>query len=86
MGISLEKPCVSVTFHPVTLEKNSAIQQVTELAEVLKEYKDLNFIVTMANADLQGGEINKSFSESMQIAIRISFAIRLWESDVILVY
>lgn len=63
LGISLEKPCVSVTFHPVTLEKNSAIQQVTELAEVLKEYKDLNFIVTMANADLQGGEINKVFQK-----------------------
>lgn len=64
LGIPLEKPYASVTFHPVTLEKNTARRQTEQLISVLANYTDLNFIVTMANADLQGQEINELFQES----------------------
>lgn len=64
LGISLKKPYASVTFHPVTLEKDTAKNQVLELIRVLEEYQDMNFIVTMANADLQGEVINRIFKES----------------------
>lgn len=66
MDISLEKPYASVTFHPVTLEKDTAEQQTKELVSVLEKYSDINFIVTMANADLQGQAINKIFQESAE--------------------
>ena len=61
LGISLEKPYASVTFHPVTLEKDTAVSQAEILLNVLKKYKDINFIITMANADLHGSEINDIF-------------------------
>ncbi|MCI9530814.1 MAG: UDP-N-acetylglucosamine 2-epimerase (hydrolyzing) [Lachnospiraceae bacterium] len=66
MGISLDRPYASVTFHPVTLEKGSARRQTEELAAALGCFQELNFIVTMANADLQGDEINKVFQDSAQ--------------------
>lgn len=64
LGISLGKPFASVTFHPVTLEKNAAKMQVRELIRVLEENSHINFIVTMANADFEGDVINKLFKES----------------------
>lgn len=64
LGLSLEKPYASVTFHPVTLEKHAARRQTEELVSVMEKYTSLNFIVTMANADLQGQEINEIFQES----------------------
>ncbi len=64
LGISLEKPYASVTFHPVTLEQNTAEKQVMELIGALEKYPEMNFIVTMANADAQGQIINKMFQES----------------------
>lgn len=64
LGISLEKPYASVTFHPVTLEQNTAEKQVMELIGALERHPEMNFIVTMANADAQGQIINKMFQES----------------------
>ncbi len=66
MGISLDRPYASVTFHPVTLERDSARKQTEELVSALGKYKQLNFIVTMANSDLQGEEINKIFHEGAE--------------------
>jgi GDP/UDP-N,N'-diacetylbacillosamine 2-epimerase (hydrolysing) len=71
MGISLDKPYASVTFHPVTLEKNTARQQTEALVSVLEEFKDINFIVTMANADPQGEEINKVFYTAEKRSVNI---------------
>lgn len=64
LGISLEKPYASVTFHPVTLEQNTAEDQTLELVAALGAYPKMDFIVTMANADPQGQIINKIFRES----------------------
>ena len=57
--ISLSKPYAVVTFHPVTLENNSAEKQIESLLEVCKVYRNLNFIFTKANADADGRIINK---------------------------
>ena len=64
MGMSLAKSYASVTFHPVTLERGSAKKQTQELVQALEAFPDFNFIVTMANADLQGEEINQVFQDS----------------------
>ena len=59
LKIDLSKPYAIATFHPVTLEKNSASKQIRELLEVCREYKDINFIFTKSNADENGRIINK---------------------------
>lgn len=64
LGISLGKRYASVTFHPVTLERDSARKQTQELLSVLEQYPDITFVVTMANADLQGQAINQLFEDS----------------------
>lgn len=58
LNISLDKPYACVTFHPVTLEKDSAEHQIKELLYALQEIKDMYFIFTKANADLEGKIIN----------------------------
>lgn len=58
LNISLDKPYACVTFHPVTLEKNSAEYQIKELLRALQEIKDMYFIFTKANADMEGQIIN----------------------------
>ncbi|HIF58272.1 MAG TPA: UDP-N-acetylglucosamine 2-epimerase (hydrolyzing) [Rhodospirillales bacterium] len=40
-----------VTFHPVTLEKESSAMQMTELLAALEKLKDTHLIFTMPNAD-----------------------------------
>lgn len=66
LGINLHKSYACVTFHPVTLEKDTARVQVEELILAMKEHKEINFIVTLSNADLYGETINKMFIESGQ--------------------
>ncbi|MFQ9650161.1 MAG: UDP-N-acetylglucosamine 2-epimerase [Enterocloster sp.] len=48
-----------VTFHPVTLENNSAEGQMKELLAALDEFPDWYFIITKANADKDGRVVNK---------------------------
>jgi GDP/UDP-N,N'-diacetylbacillosamine 2-epimerase (hydrolysing) len=43
-----------VTFHPVTLEENSAERQMAELLAALQEMTDTHLIFTMPNADTDG--------------------------------
>ena len=43
-----------VTFHPVTLEKNSAEEQMDELLAALGELEDTHLIFTMPNSDTGG--------------------------------
>jgi len=59
LGIGLSRPYAVVTFHPVTLENNSAEKQIEALLEACREYKNLNFIFTKANADAEGRIINQ---------------------------
>ncbi len=47
-----------VTFHPPTMEGANAIPQIQDLLEALEAFEDMKFIITKANADAGGREIN----------------------------
>lgn len=49
--------CV-VTFHPVTMETNTAAIQVYELIKAMDSLKGMSYVITMANADASGRQIN----------------------------
>lgn len=59
LGIDLCKPYAVVTFHPITLEKNTSEKYITELLDACKTFNNLNFIFTKANADAHGRIINE---------------------------
>lgn len=59
IGFSLDKPYGLVTFHPVTLENQTAEEETEELLKAMDDLKDFKFIVTMANADSGGKRINE---------------------------
>ena len=63
LNFELDKPYGVVTFHPVTLENNSAISQLHELLNVLHKHQEMKFIITKANADLSGEKINAELEE-----------------------
>lgn len=48
-----------VTFHPVTLEKDTAKNQVIEMLEAFLLFDNLKFIITKSNADAGGKTINE---------------------------
>lgn len=54
LGFALDKPFVLVTYHPVTLENNSAESQFNELLKALSGFEDLKIIFTKPNADANG--------------------------------
>lgn len=58
IGFKLNKRNLLVTFHPVTLERNSAEDQFKNLLNALDELSDTNIIFTKANADTDGRIIN----------------------------
>ena len=53
----LKKSCL-VTFHPVTLEKNSLFQ-LKQLLDSIKSFKEITFIITSPNADTIGMKMKK---------------------------
>ena len=63
LGMKLSGGYAVVTFHPVTLEKNSAEKQCKELLYAISKFPEINFIITKANADTDGRVINKLLYE-----------------------
>ncbi|AII13910.1 GDP-2,4-diacetamido-2,4,6-trideoxy-alpha-D-glucopyranose hydrolase / 2-epimerase [Campylobacter iguaniorum] len=63
INFKLNQKNLLVTFHPVTLEKESAKEQFNELLNALDELKDTNIIFTKANADTGGKIINEMIDE-----------------------
>jgi len=59
IGFDLNSPYALVTFHPVTLEKDTATKQIESLLSALDETNGLNYIFTKANADANGRSINR---------------------------
>lgn len=47
-----------VTFHPVTLEKGTAINQLEELVKALVNFPEMHFLITKANSDTDGRQVN----------------------------
>ena len=56
-----DKYCL-VTFHPVTLERNSVLKEMAELITALRAF-DYHYIVTLSNTDSGGDLINKCWEK-----------------------
>ena len=59
----LNKKNILVTFHPVTLENNTAEEQFQELLNTIDKLEDTNIIFTKANSDTDGRVINSMIDE-----------------------
>lgn len=58
LNFSLKDSYAVITFHPLTMEHNTAANQVKELMNAIDEFPEMNYIITKSNADAQGREIN----------------------------
>lgn len=67
LNISFNRRNLLVTFHPVTLEHNTAEEQFQNLLDVLNELENTNIIFTKANADTGGRIINEMIDEYVLI-------------------
>jgi GDP/UDP-N,N'-diacetylbacillosamine 2-epimerase (hydrolysing) len=65
LAFDLEKPFLLVTFHPVTLENNSAEQQFMELLKAFEYLSEINVIFTKPNADANGRIIIELINKSV---------------------
>jgi len=63
INFKLNKKNILVTFHPVTLENSTAMEQFQELLNAIDELDDTNIIFTKANSDTDGRIINKMIDE-----------------------
>jgi GDP/UDP-N,N'-diacetylbacillosamine 2-epimerase (hydrolysing) len=54
LGMRFGSRNLMVTFHPVTLEHDTASSQMSELLDALDQLRDTNLIFTMPNADTSG--------------------------------
>lgn len=63
IGFILDKPYALITFHPVTLEPNTAEMQFRELLYAIDSCSNMKFIFTKANCDTGGRIINKMIDE-----------------------
>jgi GDP/UDP-N,N'-diacetylbacillosamine 2-epimerase (hydrolysing) len=67
LKFKFEKRNLLLTYHPVTLKQDSAGTDINEILAVLEEYKDINLLFTMPNADMEGytiyNAINKFVSQ-----------------------
>jgi UDP-hydrolysing UDP-N-acetyl-D-glucosamine 2-epimerase len=63
IGFNLEKPYFLVTFHPVTLERETSEGQFQSLLDALDAFPEYNVIITKANADADGRIINRLIEE-----------------------
>lgn len=59
LKIVFSKKNLLVTFHPVTLEKNTALKNINILLSVLNKLKDTSIFFTMSNSDSESDIINK---------------------------
>ncbi len=58
INFKLDKPFALVTFHPVTIENDTAEIQFAELLNAIDCYKNMKFIFTKSNSDANGRVIN----------------------------
>lgn len=61
--IRLDRPFMMISFHPVTLENNTAKEQFENLLKALDSFKEYQFVFTKANSDTNGREINQKIDE-----------------------
>ena len=74
-GIPADMPYAVVTFHPVTLDENSAAEQTEALCRAMAQKNGFFYLITMANADAGGDEVNrilKQFADSCSAVKMVS--------------
>lgn len=73
INFTLGEKNILITFHPVTLENNSAEEQFTEILNAIKSLDETHFIFTHANSDKNGRIINRMITrfvtENKEIAV-----------------
>lgn len=67
INFKLNKKNILVTFHPVTLENNTAKEQFQELLLALDDLEKTNIIFTKANSDTDGRVINQMIDEYVSL-------------------
>ncbi|NCG10915.1 MAG: UDP-N-acetylglucosamine 2-epimerase (hydrolyzing) [Alphaproteobacteria bacterium] len=76
LGFEFAEKNLLITFHPVTLEPEESINQMTALLDVLSELQDVQLIFTAPNADVGGraiGDLINAFvAEHHKAHLRIS--------------
>lgn len=63
ISFTIDDKTILLTFHPVTLEENTAEAQFEEVLRFLSLHKEIRVIFTKANADTYGRIINKMIDE-----------------------
>lgn len=76
IDFKLGKRNILVTFHPVTLEKQSAEMQFKAILNVLDSLEDTNFIFTHANSDKNGRIINHLIEEFVHQNLKRAVAFK----------
>lgn len=66
LGIPEGKPVGIVTYHPVTLEKDSSASQIVELLSALDYFYDIYWVFTVPNADTGGRVIMEKLNAHVQ--------------------
>lgn len=80
------KPCryALCTYHPVTMEDNPIESQICQFLSAIKQFKDIEFIITKSNADRGGAAINRlledAVSEISNIHLYSSLGAKLYLS------
>jgi GDP/UDP-N,N'-diacetylbacillosamine 2-epimerase (hydrolysing) len=67
IGFLIDDKSVLITFHPVTLEKNTSAFQFNEMLLALNEFEDLKIIFTKPNADTDGRVIIDMIDEYVKL-------------------
>lgn len=67
INFKLNKKNLLVTYHPVTLEKDTSKWQFQAILDALDELKDTNIIFTKSNSDTDGRVINQMCEEYVKI-------------------
>lgn len=65
-GIPDDMPYAVVTFHPVTMEPGEARKQVQQLITAMHKENHIFYLVTKANADAGGAQINAWLAEAQE--------------------
>jgi GDP/UDP-N,N'-diacetylbacillosamine 2-epimerase (hydrolysing) len=73
LGIKLLDKNLLITFHPVTLETETASQQMNELLGALSELHNTNLIFTLPNADPDGRVLIQLIQEFCSTTINAQF-------------
>lgn len=63
LGIKPDEPYFLITYHPVTLGQGDAAAEVAALISACAAFPDIRLVVTAANADAAGRQINQKWKE-----------------------